>query len=54
MEGFPGGTVGKNPPTNAGDKIDIDWIPGLGRIPWRRKWKSTPVFLPGKFHGQRS
>ena len=24
------------------------------KIPWRRKWQSTPVFLPGKFHGQRS
>ena len=22
--------------------------------PWRRKWQSTPVFLPGKLHGQRS
>jgi len=22
--------------------------------PWSRKWKPTPVFLPGKFHGQRS
>ena len=21
---------------------------------WRRKWQSTPVFLPGKSHGQRS
>ena len=21
--------------------------------PWRRKWLPTPVFLPGKFHGQR-
>jgi len=29
-------------------------IPGLGRSPWRRKWQPTPVFLPGKFHGQRS
>ena len=28
-------------------------IPGLGR-PWRRKWQPTPVFLPGKSHGQRS
>ena len=26
----------------------------LGRIPWRRRWHPTPVFLPGKFHGQRS
>ena len=23
-------------------------------IPWSRKWQPTPVFLPGKFHGQRS
>ena len=23
-------------------------------IPWRRKWQPTPVFLPRKFHGQRS
>ena len=27
----------------------------LGReVPWRRKWQSTPVLLPGKSHGQRS
>ena len=26
----------------------------VGKIPWRRKWQSTPVFLPGKSHGQRS
>ena len=24
------------------------------KISWRRKWKPTPVFLPGEFHGQRS
>ena len=24
------------------------------KIPWRRKWQLTPVFLPGKFHGLRS
>ena len=23
------------------------------KIPWRRKWQPTPVFLPGKSHGQR-
>ena len=28
--------------------------PWVGKIPWRRKWQSTPVFLPGKFHDQRS
>ena len=24
------------------------------KIPWRREWLSTPVFLPGESHGQRS
>ena len=28
--------------------------PGVGKIPWRRKWQSIPVFLPGKSHGWRS
>ena len=28
--------------------------PWVGKIPWRRKWHPTPVFLPGKSHGQRS
>ena len=46
---FPGGSVVKNPPANAGDAFD----PWVGKIPWSRKWP-TPVFLPRKFHGQRS
>ena len=25
----------------------------VGRIPWRRKWQPTPVFLSGKFHARR-
>ena len=28
--------------------------PWVGKIPWRRKWQCTPVFLLGKSHGQRS
>ena len=28
--------------------------PWVRKIPWRRKWQPTPVFLPGKFHGRRS
>ena len=28
--------------------------PWIGKIPWRRKWQPTLVFLPGEFHGQRS
>ena len=28
--------------------------PWVGKIPWRRNWQPTPVFLPGESHGQRS
>ena len=28
--------------------------PWVRKIPWRRKWQTTPVFLPGKSYGQRS
>ena len=33
---------------------DLGLIPELGRLPWRREWLPTPVFLPGKVHGRRS
>ena len=57
LGGFPGGIVGKNPPANAGeagDAKDRGSIPGSGKIFWSMKWQPTPVFLPEKFHGQRS
>ena len=38
--GFPGGSVVKNPPAV--------WETWVGKIPWRRTWQPTPVFLPGK------
>ena len=28
--------------------------PWVGKIPWRREWQPAPVFLPGKFHGQKN
>ena len=28
--------------------------PWVRKIPWRREWQPTLVFLPGEFHGQRS
>ena len=31
-----------------------EFNPWVGKISWRRKWQPTPVFLPGKCHGQRS
>ena len=31
------------------------WVyPWVWKIPWRRKWQSTPVFFPGEFHGHSS
>ena len=51
--GFPSGSVVKNLPANTRDTGDTDrslcW-----EDYWRGKWQPTPVFLPGKFHGQRS
>ena len=41
----------KNPPANAGDAGSI---PGSRRAPGERNGQLTPVFLPGKSHGQRS
>ena len=44
----------KNLPTNAGDTGDLGLIPAFGKIPWMRKLLPTPVFLPGRFHEQKS
>ena len=33
LEGFPGGTVIKTPPTNAGDSEDLNSVLGSGRSP---------------------
>ena len=40
----------KNPPTSRIPGFD----PWVGKVPWRRKWQSTPVLLPGESHGGRS
>ena len=46
-----GGSDGKASVCNTGDPGFDRWV---GKIPWRRKWQPTPVFLPGKSHGPRS
>ena len=46
--------VVKNLPSIVGDRRDTGSILGLERLPWRRAWQPTPVFLCGKSHGQRS
>ena len=50
---FSGGTLVKNLPSNARDTGAVGLI-SVGKIPWSRKWQHTLIFLPGKFHGQRS
>ena len=42
-----------------GERIHLQWgrsefNPWFGKIPWRRAWQSTPVFLLGESHEQRS
>ena len=45
----------KNSPANAEDVKDTGFIdPWVRKIPWKRKWQPTPVFLRGEYHGQRS
>ena len=43
----------KNLPASAGD-MRCGFDPWVGKIPWKRKWQPTPVFLPGEPNGQRS
>ena len=43
----------KNLPANARNKRH-QFDPWVRKTPWRRKWQSTPVLLPGESHGQRS
>jgi len=45
--------VVKNLPSNAGNKR-LRFNPWVRKIPWRRAWQPTPVFLPGEPNGQRS
>jgi len=53
--GFPDDSDGKESGCSA---EDLGLILGSGRSPGRegerREWLSTPVFLPGEFHGQKS
>ena len=54
-KGFSPTSVGKESSCNAGIRLQCrrpgfnSWVQ---KIPWRRKWQPTPVFLPGKSHGQ--
>ena len=45
---FSGGSNGKESTYNAGPEFD----PWVGKIPWRRAWQPTPVFLPEESPGR--
>ena len=48
--GFPGGSVDKKSTCND-RRLGFDFL--VGKIPWRKAWQPTPVFLQGESHGQR-
>ena len=54
MKGFPGGTSGKEHVCQCRRCKRLRFNPWVRKIPWRRAWQPTPVFLPGESHGQRS
>ena len=53
-ESFLGGASGKESACRCRRLQRHRFHPWVGNIPWRRKWQSTLVSLPGEFHGQRS
>ena len=46
--GFPGGASGKEPVFQCREHKRWVFDPWSGKIPWRRAWQPTPVFLPGE------
>ena len=50
--GFPDGTSGKEPTCQCSKRCGFD--PWVGKIPWRRAWQATLVFLPRESCGQRN
>ena len=48
--GFPGGSDGKESACQCKRPRSNPWV---RKIPCRREWQPTPVFLPGEFHRQR-
>ena len=53
VSGFPGGPSGKEPACQSRRCKRRRFDPRVRKIPWRRVWQSTPLFLHGESHGQR-
>ena len=54
VSGFPGVTGGEEPSCQCRTCKRWRFNPWVRKIPWRRAWQLTAVFLPGESHGQRS
>ena len=52
--GFSGGTSSEKPTCQSRIYRRRGLDPWVGKIPWRREWLPTLVFLPGEFHGPKS
>ena len=51
---LPGGASGKESACQCKRLRELGFDSWVGKIPWRRKWHPTSVFLPGESYGQRS
>ena len=51
---FPGGANGKDPACQSRSHKRCRVYLWVRKIPWRKAWQPTPVFLPGASQGQRS
>ena len=52
-KGFTSGASCKEPTSQSRRHNRLRFDPWVGMIPWMRAWQHTPIFLPGKSHGQR-
>ena len=49
LQGFPGGTYGKESACQCRRLKRCRFYPWVKKIPWSRKRQSIPVFMPGRF-----
>ena len=54
VRGFPGGADGKELSCQCRRQKNHRFDSWVRKIPWRRAWQPTSVFLPGESYGQRS
>ena len=54
IAGFPGSASSKEPACQCSRCRRLRFDPWVGKIPWRRAWQLSAVFLPGESQGKRS